>query len=382
MLAQFQSKYPQGNLIAELVQIYHGKYIVRASVQIDGTTRATGMAAAEILEDAEDKARTRALMVLGITDLPQEVTTVISQEPTKQVQPNVLPVASKELNEKAHSVVLNSPSQTEAPVTTTTPSVVPPPIATNETKQRADSDRLTTANKSESNFETKTPDLSDGFASTHKPETDFETKTPDLSDRFTSTHKPESNSKTKTSDVDHRFASIPKSENSFESHTPDFDELIPGIDTPEIPTSKTLGNKTQDNNGRFSTTNKQEEQFDAALENFGIVSPNTTENNSFSGSPNNVTPFPSRSSNLPEEIPTQATTSKRKKKAEPVDNSDDIAKIGVEMQRLGWNTDQGRDYLVRTYGKRSRHLLTPEELKDFLKYLESQPTPIDPLAGF
>lgn len=65
-----------------------------------------------------------------------------------------------------------------------------------------------------------------------------------------------------------------------------------------------------------------------------------------------------------------------------MDHSDDIAKISGEMQRLGWNTDQGREYLVKTYGKRSRHLLTQEELKDFLKYLESQPTPIDPLAGF
>ncbi|MUG99932.1 hypothetical protein F7734_49720 [Scytonema sp. UIC 10036] len=316
MLAQFQSKYPQGNLISELVQIYHGKYIVRASVQIDGATRATGMAAAEILEDAEDKARTRALMVLGITDLPQGAP-VISPEPTKQVQPNVSSVTSNGLNETASSVVLNSP-HTEAPATPPT-SVVSAPVAANEAKQHAHSDR---------------------FATSYKPETNFETTTPDLG------------------------------------------EVIPTIDKPEIPFSKTLNGKTQDSNSGFATTNHQEEQFDAALENFGIVSPNTTENNSFSGVPNNVTPFPSRSSNFQEEMNLQETANKRKKKAETVDNSDDIAKIGVEMQRLGWNTDQGRDYLVKTYGKRSRHLLSAEELKDFLKYLESQPTPIDPLAGF
>ncbi|KYC40134.1 hypothetical protein WA1_29775 [Scytonema hofmannii PCC 7110] len=354
MLAQFQSKYPQGNLITELVQIYHGKYIVRASVQIDGTTRATGMAAAEILEDAEDKARTRALMVLGITDIPQGAT-VISPEPTKQVQPNVSSVTANGLNEAAPSVVLNSPSHTEAPAIPST-SVVSPPVAANETKQKAYSDRLTGANKLETNFETKTPDINDRFASTHKSETNFETKTPDIGDRFASTYKSETN---------------------FETKTPDIGEFIPTIDKQEIPFSK-----TQDSNGGFATTNKQEEQFDAALENFGIVSPDTTENNSFSGVPSNVTPFPSRSPNLQEDTTTQATTSKRKKKAEPVDHSDDIAKIGSEMQRLGWNTDQGRDYLVKTYSKRSRHLLTPEELKDFLKYLESQPTPIDPLAGF
>lgn len=72
MLAQFQSLYPKGNLISELLQIFQGKYIVRASVQIEGVTRATGMAAAETVEVAEDQARIRALMVLGIASVPQE----------------------------------------------------------------------------------------------------------------------------------------------------------------------------------------------------------------------------------------------------------------------------------------------------------------------
>lgn len=51
----------------------------------------------------------------------------------------------------------------------------------------------------------------------------------------------------------------------------------------------------------------------------------------------------------------------------------------VEMQRLGWTSEQGREYRIKTYGKRSRTLLTDEELHEFLKYLQSQP---DPLAGF
>lgn len=73
MLAQLQILYPTASLISELVQIDHGKYkyIVRASVQIEGITRATGMAAASTVEEAEDQARSRALMVLGITTTPQ-----------------------------------------------------------------------------------------------------------------------------------------------------------------------------------------------------------------------------------------------------------------------------------------------------------------------
>jgi hypothetical protein len=60
--------------------------------------------------------------------------------------------------------------------------------------------------------------------------------------------------------------------------------------------------------------------------------------------------------------------------APPLDLSDAIAQTTVEMKRLGWTEVQGRNHLQRTYGKRSRQQLTDEELLDFLRYLESQPT--------
>ncbi|QZZ19099.1 hypothetical protein J5X98_16960 [Leptothermofonsia sichuanensis E412] len=44
----------------------------------------------------------------------------------------------------------------------------------------------------------------------------------------------------------------------------------------------------------------------------------------------------------------------------------------VEMQRLGWTIQQGRDYLQQVYGKRSRQQLTPTELTDFLQHLQSR----------
>ncbi|MEH2355354.1 hypothetical protein [Nostoc sp.] len=62
---------------------------------------------------------------------------------------------------------------------------------------------------------------------------------------------------------------------------------------------------------------------------------------------------------------------------EPVNFSEVIAQTDVEMQRLGWTIDQGREHLIKNYGKRSRTLLTEVELLDFLQYLYlvSQPTP-------
>jgi hypothetical protein len=56
-----------------------------------------------------------------------------------------------------------------------------------------------------------------------------------------------------------------------------------------------------------------------------------------------------------------------------VDLSDIIAQTDVELQRLGWDVHQGREFLEKTYGKRSRHDLTDDELLEFLLYLETQP---------
>ncbi|MBU6229628.1 MAG: hypothetical protein KGQ93_08030 [Cyanobacteria bacterium REEB459] len=61
-----------------------------------------------------------------------------------------------------------------------------------------------------------------------------------------------------------------------------------------------------------------------------------------------------------------------------IDLSDIIAQTDVELHRLGWGTSQGREFLERTYGKRSRHDLSDEELLEFLLYLESQPASADP----
>ncbi|MEH1809291.1 hypothetical protein [Nostoc sp.] len=60
---------------------------------------------------------------------------------------------------------------------------------------------------------------------------------------------------------------------------------------------------------------------------------------------------------------------------EPVNFAELLAKTDIEIQRLGWTTEQGREHLIKTYGKRSRTLLTYEKLHEFLQYLVSQPTP-------
>ncbi|MEB3883706.1 hypothetical protein [Lyngbya sp. CCY1209] len=74
MLAQFRARYPTGGLVSELLVIRDGQFIVRVLVQSGGVTLASGLATAETLEEAEDRARERALQALGmgaVADFPK-----------------------------------------------------------------------------------------------------------------------------------------------------------------------------------------------------------------------------------------------------------------------------------------------------------------------
>jgi len=294
MLAQFQSLYPKGSLISELVQIFQGKYIVRASVQIEGVTRATGMAAAETVEAAEDQARTRALIVLGINAPQQSV--AFSLNPTPPVQLNPSLNTKGGLNESA----AYSSAKDEDFVGSQWPMVSDKEISIPPSKVRNIKPEVVTNNNEQY-----------GYSS--------------------------------------------------------------GASLPSDSYSQDLGQN-------FPATANKELEFDPPVENLEITFDNQVENQTFPGiSANNVTPFTPRSYSPQEDVATPPVTGKRKKKAEPVDLSDVIAKTDVELQRLGWTPEQGREHLIETYGKRGRTLLTEEELHGFLKYLQSQP---DPIAGF
>ncbi|MDJ0680117.1 MAG: hypothetical protein QNJ18_09680 [Xenococcaceae cyanobacterium MO_167.B52] len=58
----------------------------------------------------------------------------------------------------------------------------------------------------------------------------------------------------------------------------------------------------------------------------------------------------------------------------PIDFNEVMHKIDLEMKRLKWTKEQGRDYLLGTYGKRARVHLQDNELLEFLNYLENLPS--------
>lgn len=52
-----------------------------------------------------------------------------------------------------------------------------------------------------------------------------------------------------------------------------------------------------------------------------------------------------------------------------------IAMTDVEMDRIGWDKNRGREHLKATYGKATRQKLDTEELMDFLNFLRAVPSP-------
>ncbi|MGB3533754.1 MAG: hypothetical protein WBA13_09575 [Microcoleaceae cyanobacterium] len=91
MATNFRNRYPNGSLISELLAIDHGKFIVRVLVQVEEVILATGLAAAETVELAEDQARKRALDLLGseiVISSDQPIATVY---PHLQTSPAPIP---------------------------------------------------------------------------------------------------------------------------------------------------------------------------------------------------------------------------------------------------------------------------------------------------
>ena len=67
MYSQFRSQYPTASLTSDLLVAEPSHYVVQAVVKLGGSELATGLSAASTVEVAEDQARARALMILGIS---------------------------------------------------------------------------------------------------------------------------------------------------------------------------------------------------------------------------------------------------------------------------------------------------------------------------
>ncbi|MEM8605107.1 MAG: hypothetical protein AAGF24_14895 [Cyanobacteria bacterium P01_H01_bin.121] len=229
---QFRARYPSGSLSSELVMMQEQAFVVRVQLQLEDHISVTALAADTVLEVAEDRARQRALDLLGLSAYP------------------------------GHS----------------NPQVVPPPAS--------------------------------------KPKT-IESPKPVI----TSAAPPLA------------IAAEPELPAEEADLTPPLD-LIPDPGAQALPESPPVPNSEPQGPAAKTTVPAQITQGQTAIE---------------------LLPMPA-----------------------PIDLSDVIAQTDVELKRLVWSVKDGRDYLEQTYGKRSRHDLTDEELLAFLLHLESLPTPVTP----
>ncbi|MDJ0726389.1 MAG: uracil-DNA glycosylase [Prochloraceae cyanobacterium] len=90
MLTQFKNCYPRANLITELVEIDCDRYIVKASVIIDGIIIATGMAGEGTIELAQERAIERALALLNLN------------MPLNKSSPTTKPASAKKITKNIH----------------------------------------------------------------------------------------------------------------------------------------------------------------------------------------------------------------------------------------------------------------------------------------
>lgn len=305
MIDRFRTLYPQGSLIGELVKIDCGKYIVRALIQVDGVTLATGLAAADRLEVAEDRARQRALELL---DLDSGATNFTKSKQAPSFHDGVPSTRSLE-SETARQQTIPAPSETSF-VTSVSSQASPEEIARFEKPTSVVDEEFISHNYSSSNLDNDVEEES----SEEKTSSWF-----DEDDR-----EPENAiaiEKSKTSITQKNgFTSTP----TTEIQTTLFDESF---------------------NSNLSEIDEENERL-LAQKNFedkAIEDSKTMTSDDFD--------------------------------SEPFDAINIIAETDIELKRLGWTSQEGRDFLVQNYGKRSRTFLTDKELKDFLKYLKSQPTP-------
>ena len=268
MIEQFRQRYPLASLTSELLKTYHGKYLVRASIQVDGVILSTGMGEGETIEQAEDSARTRAIAALALDSntFSTAIPTKTPQKPTPASPPQ--PIAAK------------------TPAAPPTPSMAPPAIPEESKQQPPKPVEPLPANATSA---ASTPPM--------PPETELAVA-----------------------------------------------ETLPLAleTTPPTPPSEPTLQPT-------------------SIETAPAVTIATTAAA--------TTPSVAMAPAAPLPIAQQSVNA-------PIDFSEIIAQSDVELKRLGWDSEQGRNYLLETYGKRSRQLLSDEELIEFLQHLQSLPSPV------
>ena len=314
---QLQKQYPTSALVTELVQIHQERFIVKAIVQISGVAIATSMAESASLETAEDQARLRVLDLLGIA----VISATSNLDSLTAPEPLPAPIDRDRVSEtplsELSSAAIRQPIDNGFLINT--PSnldleaiVIPPPLALPEVS-------LPEVLISEVSIPEVSADLSMPFSTAL-----FSTEV------------------------------MPAENNS--------DETVNNFEEEYLPSVEDYGAGYED-----KPADAFPEDSLIAAETAAIAPTESLQENNFPARLNADTPKKAIAPETPViSAPADAT--------EPDDLSTLIAHTDIEMDRIGWTKQEGRDYLKRTYKKSTRQRLDVDELMDFLHYLRALPS--------
>lgn len=317
-IQQLTQHYPDSSLVSEFLTYAANEYAIRACVKMGDRILSTGMAAAATLEQAEDRAKLRAIKALGIPS--------IKREPSN-------PIASL--------------SQASIHFTSSAEATEPPPIALERSKPAKSIKLIKHSHQGDQGTQT--------FTSSSESQNDDSQKMTALEEQHLLTPPTIQPSSQNTTQIPASNPQPPNHMDSLDMDSLDMDSLdIDSLDINSLETETTP----------IATSASNEDAHLSPLPETVVPLPNISQKNpATANGPTASDKAPQNNSPLEPSTHTNLV--------------DAIAKTSVEMQRLGWDTHKGREHLMSAYGKRSRGELTDDELIDFLQFLEQQPTTID-----
>ncbi|MEG3859888.1 hypothetical protein [Microcoleus sp. herbarium12] len=330
MFAEFRALYPTGQLICELVTIHHGKFVVRCLVQVDGKTLATGMSAAESVEDAEDRARSRSIAVLAFAAAPTPVAAVPVPAPAPAPVAAV-PVPVPAPAPVAAAVPVPAPA-TAVPVPVG-PALAPLPVLEMPVPDKVEIPHQSNFVNSEAklNAEPIAPVPEPPPPTVDRPGAGFVPKQLD-SDAWLSSSYGEPLPELEVPNTSQSELSQGAAE------VRGLQPIAVGIPSDAIEDDSDTIAQIDAILKRLRWTKKQE--TDCLEQNYGKSSQRELSSEQL---------------------------------ADFLEYLEIYSRTTEEIKRLGWTANQGKDYLKQGYGKEARHFLNREELFDFLQYLESLP---------
>lgn len=403
LFAQFQTRYPSGGLVTELLTIHDGNYVVRALVNIGDRAIATGMAAAPTVEAAEDQARLRALQVFN--QLSNPIALADSPALTPQFLPTGLPLQPNLPNPAAANVSVSpnlnaatgasasiSAPLNAAPNTVTSSThpvqspVVPTPIngaaGTASTPSTAATATQPVASPASQPAKAKDSTTPSSATTPLSGTSDWSVDLPTAPDSTLPTNFEIASVSAKPSPKPVADLYAAATEESDAAATKESDEDAP---QPWEPSSTSDLDQLESSNFAVQNDNRSDDISDdrQAIPFFGDdpLEPDFPAEDFVPPMEDEAAASAKSTKTKPAKSAKSTKTSSSKSAANPapanqvVDRSDEIAQIDVEMRRLGWSKQDGRKHLEQTYNKRSRQQLTDDELLAFLAYLQAQPSP-------